>query len=1258
MSREWADQVARYLNAGTACPRCDFAGFDGQCANCQLTLTVEQRTRIVTASTRAASAIQERQRVIEAAIAESLRPRVSVELPPFPASATIKSTEVVPGATTLPPGYTAAPVPQTAPHPYGALPVAAESASSRISIQSILALTGAALFAIAAIVFTFFNPDLTDFRTRTAITGGVTVLFLGGAWLLARFRLALSAEAVGALGMVFLALDIWAVSQLGDDGPPAWIAGATATGLAALLTTAIALLVKLRSWLWLAAFGFVLVPIFATAAWEDSFALGIGFGIAAFVSYAWMFVLRGLGRRFGSPLRADAVTSAVTRHLLLAVFVLLILFADYPEGGLRALSTAAALIVASLLALLSSRIELARSWSFLAGALVVSAGATAALAADLDGEMLVLFFTAAGALAAVAVVLPPRNGTAALAWSRLGAWLTLLTVALFPAYVVLLSILVRVADPHERPLPGNPAWLTIDVAAAASLAAVVVVALTLRHRLPRGSDVTGWWLAAAVVVGLSGAHALEPLGSLCVTLAAAAFLSILRLVLPAIRRLPLRFASPYLTAVHLLVVLAAFAAWSTEGTRVWGNTLALVVAGALMFGMMRALRPYYLAAAYAYSLVVLAAFLDDLGMSELAVLCLTTSAAAIVALIITLVDRVPAGYWYAVLAVTAIPFLLGVASVIAERSAWTALSTALIAALASTLVFTRRPGLTWIIRGVAATLVIPSLAVVVVCLTAAYLPTSGSPVALPLIAALVACGLLLTPVLVRTLSAGRVRPGNVRLLRIGYEVSVLLTGALAALLALVRAAAGLDTAIIVFGLIGVGSGLAALLQHARRLWVVAATALTLGSWCTWALLGVSDIEPYVLPPALAALVVGAVLVVLRRRGEWFFVAGLAAALGAPLVSLAVRTPTDSESNIWRVIALWTVSAALIVVGSASAGRFFDRIASLRVPSLIGACVAAAGAPIQAVRFAITEPEWRNTPDHQLLVLSATALSVGLAALAGYALSQRITVQEHRARWVYTPAVLYLVLGPIANVTALPVSYLGLFVLAAALLILMVWSSWRGRNNRTSLPPVWFLFTVAWFTAVASWSERELRVEAYSVPLGVALILAGIVGQKGARTASPEAAVHERSTPDALATSTNADPFERRGPRPNWHDWPNGYAGSWRTLAPGIIVTILPSMMATMTDPQTWRAVLVIALALAAILVGSLRKLAAPFLLGLIALPIENVLVFVAQIGRTIDAATWWMTLATAGAVLLAIAFTFERRSSGASGVAARLRDMR
>jgi hypothetical protein len=100
-----------------------------------------------------------------------------------------------------------------------------------------------------------------------------------------------------------------------------------------------------------------------------------------------------------------------------------------------------------------------------------------------------------------------------------------------------------------------------------------------------------------------------------------------------------------------------------------------------------------------------------------------------------------------------------------------------------------------------------------------------------------------------------------------------------------------------------------------------------------------------------------------------------------------------------------------------------------------------------------------------------------------------------------------------------------------------------------------------------------------------------------------------------------------------------------------------SIAATYTDPLTWRAILVIVVALAAILVGAGARVAAPFVIGIVVLPVENVLAFMVQIGRGIESMPWWITLSVVGAVLLIIAVTYERRDGEGEGIAARLRDL-
>jgi hypothetical protein len=214
----------------------------------------------------------------------------------------------------------------------------------------------------------------------------------------------------------------------------------------------------------------------------------------------------------------------------------------------------------------------------------------------------------------------------------------------------------------------------------------------------------------------------------------------------------------------------------------------------------------------------------------------------------------------------------------------------------------------------------------------------------------------------------------------------------------------------------------------------------------------------------------------------------------------------------------------------------------------------------------------------------------------------------------------------------------MWALMLGYLVAVVIVAWLLRADRAGAArpslPVWFVFALAFVTAIVAWSPRDLRVEWFSLPLGAALLAAG--------------ALHLRRAGE--------------GGRATLNSWPARWTGSWALLLPGLAVTFSASMAATFTDPLTWRAILVIVLALIAILVGAGLRLAAPFLVGIVVLPIENALVFLVQNGRGIESMPWWITLAVVGAVLLIIAVTYERRGAEGAGArrggyGARLRDL-
>jgi hypothetical protein len=172
-----------------------------------------------------------------------------------------------------------------------------------------------------------------------------------------------------------------------------------------------------------------------------------------------------------------------------------------------------------------------------------------------------------------------------------------------------------------------------------------------------------------------------------------------------------------------------------------------------------------------------------------------------------------------------------------------------------------------------------------------------------------------------------------------------------------------------------------------------------------------------------------------------------------------------------------------------------------------------------------------------------------------------------------------------------------------------------------LPDGWLLWLTALAWAIGGWSLRELRVEVFALPLGLGLTALGLIAL---RATDPDAA-----TPGS--------------PVPTGRVWPVGWPGSVVTLTPGVLATLGPSMLAIWTDPLTWRAITVVALALGFMLLGARQMLRAPLVVGAGALPVAVISVFAGQLGRAVSAGPWLLTLLAAGGLLLVLGIYSERR---------------
>jgi hypothetical protein len=1243
MGKPWSDSVAAYLTNTEICPRCDsLLDAVGRCSHCGADLANPVASQVVEISARAAALVVERQQLI-AVLPNAVRTPRQADAP-VARPAQVAETNDMGEVGTV--GSTS-----TWPAPPSAA-ATTSSSSSQISVQSVLAVVGAALFAVAAIVFTFLNPDLTNFATRTTIVAVITVVFLAGAWLLARTGLRFSAEAVGALGMVFVVLDIWAFSSKSPGDLSGWVFGAIGTLVGSLIMLAVAYVVRLRTWLWSAILGITVVPAMLGYSTGTAWGAILGhLGVFLFAIGTPLLAQR-LAPHFDSRLLAERGTATVIHLVVLGTVLVELLLLAPTDVQQDVWSRAGALAALAVFAVLATHNQLPRFWSATAGILV--AGAVAILPFGLDLRLsatswylALLPLAASVVLIALSLVTRAMSGAGGLRVDHrlllAGAWSVALAAAIPGLALTLGTVstgLVSGAGRVDTTLELAAILGIASVSVATAAFAYLVRTISWGATLARVAFVTAIWIAGFALVAFAVWGAFAPAVQVTIALGLAAAMSIVVWRAPIVNRAAVELRLPLIVTAHVLVLLGSIIAWLQPTLSVVGGFAVVVAIATTALSLPRVVHPLHTTVGYAYALVILGHALSLQHLETIAVLCITTAAASLFALAVTLVKRLNVGFWYAILGVTLVPFLIGIVQVLFQRSGWTALSTGVTFALALTLVLTRRPGLSKYLRAFAAAILVPALAVVVICLGAQLLVASGAPVALPIIAVIVAAVLPSAPLIATALARHGLPETDVRWTQRWIEVSSLVTGGLAVVLALVRAAAGLDTTFVVLVIIGCGGIVAGFVTRRLYAWIVTGVALTGALWAFWGIQHVTVLEPYILPPALAASIIGFIAIIRKLPGLGLYSIGLVCAVVPSLVVLAAAGNGGDGTTPWRAVALlagaFLLLVAGLVLGRDSERPVAQRLTVLTLPTLGVAALAAAAGAIQAVRFgaALDTAPFASVMFPAIeCSLAAALIAVGAGVLVVTGVPRALALRPRlvSARWLFIPAAVYLAIGPIFAVRDDWFSIWTLWVLTAFILGVMLVTVVLARTRTVALPPVWFLFALAWCTAVAGWSERQLRVEAFSVLLGLALLGAGVIAMRAG------------AAPSEVGSRFTA--------------WPLRFSGSWRLLTPGFIVLFLPSILATGTDPQTARAILVISLALVSILVGSLRKLAAPFILGIIVLPLENITVFAVQLGRHISATPWWITLATAGAVLLVIAVTYERRNTGEKGVAARLRDL-
>jgi hypothetical protein len=118
------------------------------------------------------------------------------------------------------------------------------------------------------------------------------------------------------------------------------------------------------------------------------------------------------------------------------------------------------------------------------------------------------------------------------------------------------------------------------------------------------------------------------------------------------------------------------------------------------------------------------------------------------------------------------------------------------------------------------------------------------------------------------------------------------------------------------------------------------------------------------------------------------------------------------------------------------------------------------------------------------------------------------------------------------------------------------------------------------------------------------------------------------------------------------------ARTWPWLAPAAGILLLPSLIATASDPSVWRLVALGVVAVAIIITSAILRLQAPFLIATVIVMIHAIATFAPQIRAVYESVEWWLWFVPLGIIVVVFAARFERSVVRMRSVAMRIRALR
>jgi hypothetical protein len=427
----------------------------------------------------------------------------------------------------------------------------------------------------------------------------------------------------------------------------------------------------------------------------------------------------------------------------------------------------------------------------------------------------------------------------------------------------------------------------------------------------------------------------------------------------------------------------------------------------------------------------------------------------------------------------------------------------------------------------------------------------------------------------------------------------------------------------------------------------------------------------------------AVWLLLAALGTAALVAGRArawsGAIRVPVAVIAGASLLLAYASSWASIGTWwygSVGAVFVLV----IARVAVRAPAARA-ALLGSATILALVAVWAEGWHVNERFAGGTgaaveAAHAVILLSVILLGFS-AVLAG----RVITAIEARALfWISLPAAIggvavsrYRTELPDSGALVFP-EYTTSLVLAAGLVgALLVWLSRRstaGFRIERAATSVAVAFAVAWLAyslarvlllpdflrtiavllvlcALHAASIRVARAPLTRLTGWTSIVLAALIGA-AAVARDVFDTLEWASVPIAAALLIGGALELRRMPA----------AGSWPWLAPGILVLLIPSLVATFAEPPVWRLVALGLASIALVVVGALGRLQAPLILGSVIALVHALRTFAPQLLLVYQATEWWVWAVVGGAIILFLGFTFEKGVRDLKSVGSRISALR